>query len=58
MEAFDVDEVIAVEFPETTDGNEPQSVEVVFKDGRRRIFSDPDLPAVLETLRHWTPPTA
>jgi hypothetical protein len=58
MEAIDVDEIIDVEFPEPTEKNEGPSVEIEFKDGRKKTFSGPDLPEVLAILSHWTPPTA
>ena len=58
MEPIDVDEIAEVNFPESSDHGEPQSVEVVFKDGSRKTFSGVDFPEVLAMLNHWTPPTA
>jgi hypothetical protein len=58
MEPIDVDEIIDVNFPDSTDPDESQSVEVVFKDGTRKVFSGSELPEVLAILNHWTPPTA
>lgn len=58
MEPIDVDEILEVNFPDSADQGEPQSLEVVFKDGTRRNFSGTELSEVLATLQHWTPPTA
>jgi hypothetical protein len=58
MEAIDVDEIAEVNFPDSSDEREPQSVEVVFKDGDRKTFRGAELPEVLAILNHWTPPTA
>ena len=58
MELFDIDEILEVTFPDSAEQGEPQSVEVVFKDGTKRNFSGPELDEVLAMLQHWTPPTA
>ena len=55
MDPIDVDNIAEVNFP---DSSGAQSVEVVFKDGTRSLFSGQELPAVLAILNHWTPPTA
>jgi hypothetical protein len=58
MEPFEVDEIIDVNFPEPTEPDEAQCIEVVFKDGTKKRFSGADVPEVLAILNHWTPPTA
>ena len=47
MESIDVDEIIDVNFPDSSDPDEGQSVELIFKDGTKRIFSGAELPEVL-----------
>ena len=47
MEPIDVDEIIDVNFPDSSDPDEGQSVELIFKDGTKRIFSGAELPEVL-----------
>lgn len=58
MEPIDVDDILDVNFPDPTEPDQGQSVQVVFKDGSQRKFSGPDLPQILSMLRNWTPPTA
>ncbi len=58
MEPIDVDEIIDVNFPDPSDQGKAQSVELVFKDGTKKVFSGAELPEVLAMLNHWTPPTA
>jgi len=58
MEPIDVDDIIDLNFPEFSESEEAQPVEVVFKDGTTKVFSGSELPEVLEALKHWTPPTA
>jgi hypothetical protein len=58
MDPIDVDEIIDVNFPDLPDQNDGQRVEVIFKDGTKKIFSGAELPDVLAVLNHWTPPTA
>ena len=53
MDPIDVDEIAEVNFPDAG-----QSIEVVFKDGTKKIYSGDDLPEALSELNHWTPPTA
>jgi hypothetical protein len=54
MDAIDVDEIAEVNFPDSAG----QTVEVVFKDGTRKVYSGDDLPEAMAMLNHWTPPTA
>jgi hypothetical protein len=58
MDPIDVDEIADVNFPDASDQGEAQSVVVTFKDGSTKTFSGVNLPEVLATLNHWTPPTA
>jgi hypothetical protein len=58
MEPIDVDEIIEVNFPDSGDQTDAQTVEVVFKDGTRKKFSGADFPEAMAVLNHWTPPTA
>jgi hypothetical protein len=58
MDPIDVDEITEVNFPDSADQTDAQTVEVVFKDGSRKVYAGPDLPEVLAVLNHWTPPTA
>jgi hypothetical protein len=58
MAPIDVDEIAEVNFPDSTDGSEPQSVEVVLKDGSRRLYTGDDFAEAIAVLNHWTPPTA
>ena len=57
MEPIDVDEIVEVNFPDSADQTDAQTVEVVFKDGTRSIFSGENFPEALSILNHWTPPT-
>jgi hypothetical protein len=57
MDSIDVDNIAEVNFPDSSQ-EEAQSVEVVFKDGTRKVYSGADFPEVLAILNHWTPPTA
>ena len=58
MEPIDVDEILEVNFPDSADQGELRSVEVVFKDGTRRVYAGADFPEAMAILNHWTPPTA
>jgi hypothetical protein len=58
MEPLDVDEIAEINFPDSSEKDEAQSVEVVFKDGTRKSFGGAELDDVLAILNHWTPPTA
>jgi len=58
MEPIDVDEIAEVNFPDSSESGEAQSVEVVFKDGTKKRFAGAEFPDVLAVLNHWTPPTA
>jgi hypothetical protein len=58
MDAIDVDEIAEVNFPDSPDQDESDSVEVIFKDGTKKVFGGAELPEVLAILNHWTPPTA
>ena len=53
MQEIDVDEVREVNY-----ADDSRSVEVIFKNGESQVYSGEDLALVLETLNHWTPPTA
>ena len=58
MEPIDVDEIAEVNFPDADSSSNPQTVEVVFKNGAKNVYSGPDLAEALAILNHWTPPTA
>jgi len=58
MDAIDVDEISEVNFPDSNDKTRAESVEVVFRDGTRKVYSGAELPEALAVLNHWTPPTA
>ena len=58
MEPIDVDEIVEVNFLDSSGQGEAQTVEVIFKDGTRKRFTGGELPEVLPILNHWTPPTA
>lgn len=58
MDPIDVDDIAEVNFPDSADQTDAQTVEVVFKDGSRKVYAGPDLAKVLLILNHWTPPTA
>jgi hypothetical protein len=58
MDSIDVDEVAEVNFPDSAGQTEAQAVEVVFKDGSRKVYAGDDLPKAMAILNHWTPPTA
>ena len=58
MDPIDVDDIAEVNFPDSADQTDAQTVEVVFKDGTKKQFSGPDLPEAMAILNHWTPPTA
>jgi hypothetical protein len=44
IDPIDVDEIADVNFPDSSDQGEAQSVEVVFKDGSTKTFGGSDLP--------------
>ncbi len=44
MDPIDVDEITEVNFPDSVDQTDAQTVEVVFKDGSRKVYAGPDLP--------------
>jgi hypothetical protein len=58
VDPIDIDEIAEINFPDPTGKTEPQSVEVLFKDGKKKTYTGPDLTEVMEILNHWTPPTA
>ena len=58
MEPIDFDEIIDVNFPNVSGQDGGQSVEAVFKDGKKTVFGCTELPEVLAILNHWTPPAA
>jgi hypothetical protein len=58
MEAIDVDEIAEVNFPDSADQTDAQSVEVVFRNGTRKVYSGAEFSEALAILNHWTPPTA
>jgi hypothetical protein len=53
MRDIDVDEVREVNY-----ADDASSVEVIFKNGESEVYRGEDLAFALETLNHWTPPTA
>jgi hypothetical protein len=57
MLEIDVDEIQEIEYLNTPT-SEQAAVKVTLRDGSTRTFEGPDLPEVLEILKHWTPPTA
>jgi hypothetical protein len=58
MDPIDVDEIAEVNFPDSADKTDAQSVEVVFRNGTRKVYAGAELPEALAILNHWTPPTA
>jgi hypothetical protein len=55
---IDVDDIMEINHPDPNAAGDRNCVEVVFKDGTVKTFSGPELPEVLEILKHWTPPMA
>jgi hypothetical protein len=58
MIQLDVDEIMEVNYQDTSTPGENSKVEVVFKDGTCKVYEGPELQEVLAILNHWTPPTA
>lgn len=58
MAELDVDEIAEVTYLDASGPEDAGKVRVVFKDGTEKIYEGPELPEVLKTLNHWTPPTA
>jgi hypothetical protein len=58
MAPIDVDEIREVNFPDSIDGQLQQSVEVILKDGSKRLYTGDDFVEAMAVLNHWTPPTA
>lgn len=50
MESIDVTRTVQVNFPDSTEEHEGQSVEVVLKDGSRKAFGGADFLEVLASL--------
>jgi hypothetical protein len=54
---IDVDQIQEIEYLNTST-SEQGAVKITLRDGSTRTFEGPDVPEVLEILKHWTPPTA
>jgi hypothetical protein len=54
---IDVDEIQEIEYLNAPT-SEQAAVKITLRNGSTRTFEGPDLPEVLEILKHWTPPTA
>jgi hypothetical protein len=58
MVDIDVDEILEVNYLESSTPGETAGVEVTFKNGTTKVYEGPELAEVLAILNHWTPPTA
>jgi hypothetical protein len=58
MVDLDVDEISEVNYLDGTGPHDCEKVQVIFKDRTEKIYEGSELPEVLKTLNHWTPPTA
>ena len=55
---IDVDEILDVNYLDSSTPGETNGVQVTFKDGTVRVYEGAELPEALAILDHWTPPTA
>ena len=54
---LDVDQIQEIEYLNSSTSEEG-AVKITLRDGSTRTYEGPDVPEVLEVLKHWTPPTA
>jgi hypothetical protein len=55
---LDVDEILEVNYLDAPTLGQRDAVELIFKNGEKRVYSGPEFAEVIEILKHWTPPTA